>query len=79
MPTRFLINPAFDHQMYMNKSEDIITTDDYGYLNIPDDHHFYFMMDNTTLYMVTARRNDIAKTQMSIDFHSLKNRRILEE
>jgi hypothetical protein len=62
MPNRFLINPGFAHQMYMNKSEDILTTDDHGFLNIPDDHHFYCMMDNQTLYMVNARRNDMART-----------------
>ncbi len=55
--------------MSMNKSEDIISKDDYGFLNIPDDTHFYFMMDSKTLYMVDARRNDLAKTHLSINFN----------
>ncbi len=46
----------------------ITDKDDYGYLNIPDESHFYFMMNEDTLFMVDARRNDLAKTHMSIEF-----------
>jgi hypothetical protein len=60
--------------MQLNKKTDIVSTDDAGFLNIPDDFHFFFMMDINTLYMVNGRTNDLAKTTLSIDFHMLLDR-----
>ena len=54
--------------MKLNASEDLSGEDEYGYLNIPDEYHFYLMMSETNLYMVNARRNDLATTHLSIDF-----------
>ena len=72
LPSKFLINPSFNQMLLINKTEDIITTDEYGTLNIPDDHHFYFMMTQKTLFMVNARKNDLAKTHMSVDFKDIE-------
>jgi hypothetical protein len=74
LPNKFLVNPGFNHMLILNKTEDIISTDDHGYINIPDDHHFYFMITDTTLFMVNARKNDLARTHMSIDFKDLEER-----
>ena len=68
MPNKFLINSGFGFQMKLNASEDLSGEDEYGYLNIPDEYHFYLMMSETNLYMVNARRNDLATTHLSIDF-----------
>lgn len=56
----------------MDPNTNLTESDDYGYLNIPDDHHFYAMMTDETFYLVDARRNDLAKTHTSIDFKTLK-------
>lgn len=64
--------------MLLNATTDLITTDDWGYMAIPDDHHFFFMMDEFTLYMVNSRTNDLARTQLSVDFHMLKERELGE-
>jgi hypothetical protein len=74
LPSKFLVNPGFSHMLLLNRTEDIVTTDEFGTLNIPDDHHFYFMMTASTLYMVNARKNDLAKTHMSVDFKDLEDR-----
>lgn len=73
MPIRFLKNPAFYHQMEMDPNTDLKQSDAHGFLNIPDDHHFYAMMNEETFYLVDARRNDLARTHTSIDFKYLKD------
>ena len=64
----------FSHQMGQNKETDIVISDDYGFLNIPDEVHFYFMMNAKSLYMVNGRRNDLATTQISVSFDDLVER-----
>jgi len=58
--------------MYENPKTNLKEKDDWGYLNIPDNVHFYGMMNDQTLYLVQARRNDLAKTYLSIEFSWLK-------
>ena len=48
--------------MRLNASEDLEISDDYGFLNIPDEYNYYFMMSDQSLYMVNGRRNDLAVT-----------------
>ena len=60
----------------MNATEDLVTSDDHGYLNIPDQVHFYVMINKDSLYMVEARRNDLAKTYFTIQFNQLAPRSV---
>lgn len=78
LPSKFLVNTQFSHQMAINKEEDLISSDEYGYLNIPDEVHFYFMMNAKNLYMVNGRRNDLATTQISVAFLDLVERKFDE-
>lgn len=58
--------------MYEDPKTDLTEKDEYGFKNIPDNIHFYGMMNDQTLYLVQARRNDLAKTYLSIEFNLLK-------
>ena len=58
----FFVNDAFFEQQ-KRKCEDDGKTDGFGSINIPDNVHFFFALTKDTLFVLSSRRNDIAKTQ----------------
>lgn len=46
--------------------------DEFGYFDIPSDTHFFFILTKKTLYALSARRNDMAKTVKSLELSWLE-------
>ena len=65
----FFLNEAYYEQL--KKPFDISTKDSYGTIDIPDNIHFFFTLTKDSLYIISARRNDIAKTQEVLHISSL--------
>ena len=64
----------FDNEAYyeqMKRKVNLDQADDYGSLEIPDNLHFFFTLTKTALYIISARRNDIAKTQEVLQISSI--------
>lgn len=58
-PKTFFINQKFFHQFEAKNQYNILNTnikDEYGYINIPSQFYFFFVLSNETLYVINARR-----------------------
>lgn len=47
--------------------------DEFGAINIPDDQHFFGIMNDKTLYITTGRKNDVIRTYKSIEFEFIRD------
>ena len=58
IPNKFEFNPAYKAQFTWGKSPSFSDKDkdEFGWFNIIDDTHFFFILTKTTLYAVYARR-----------------------
>lgn len=70
--TEFTKNPAFSDQ----KQENVVDAekeDDCGPLDIPSLYHYYFYLTAEKLFIVSARRNSLAKTVKVLNLKHAKN------
>jgi len=69
IPNKFEYNVGYLAQFTWGRNPTFTDKDkdEWGFLNIPDDTHFFFILTRKTLYAMNARRNDIAKTYKSIE------------
>lgn len=74
-PTKFEFNQAY-YDQYNNFGKNASFTDkdkdDFGWFDIPDDTHYFFVLSPTTLYAISGRRNDVAKTYKSLELSWLE-------
>jgi len=52
----------------MKKTYDKTEKDDFGPIDIPDASHFFMTLTKDALYVLSARRNELAKTQEVLSF-----------
>lgn len=45
--------------------------DEYGPMDIPDNLHFFFVLTKKTVFALTARKNDLARTRKSLEIRWL--------
>lgn len=64
---QFNKNQAF-YEQATHKNYQNIAKDDYGVLEVPDSFHFFFYLTSDSLYIVSARKNSIAKTLKIVNF-----------
>ena len=69
--TNFYNNDAWEEQekRHYNKEE----SDEFGRIDIPDRVHFFAILTADAFYIVSARRNDLGKTQNVVPLKSLWN------
>ena len=58
IPTKFEYNPGYQAQFSYGRSPTFTDKDkdEWGFFNIPDDTHFFFVLNRKTLYATNARR-----------------------
>ncbi len=58
VPNKFEYNPAYAAQFAYGRKPtfDEKDKDQWGFFNIPDDTHFFFILTGKTLYVLSARR-----------------------
>lgn len=69
VPNKFEYNPSYLAQFSWGRKPGFTDKekDEFGFFNIPDDTHFFFILTKKSLFAVNARRNDIAKTYKSLE------------
>lgn len=65
----FEINQSY----FKGASSEQDEADEYGPINIPDDQHFFGIMNDKTLYITTGRKNDVIRTYKSIEFEFIRD------
>ncbi len=70
-PKAFYINPSYSLQFTDNRMVDSELRDTFGSVEIPDEYHFFMVLTYDSLYITTARRNDLTKTVDSVQIDSL--------
>ena len=55
-PSDFFKNMAFYEQMKSGLTLDLAKSDNVGYLNIPDEDHFFFILTENTLNVLSSRK-----------------------
>ncbi len=58
-PSKFEYNQAYYNQFIGGKNvsfDPAKDKDQYGWYDIPDDHHFFFVLTKKTLFVISARR-----------------------
>lgn len=70
-PKSFEFNSAFTAQMAGGVMPSRVK-DSYGFLDIPTETSFFFILTHKTLYVVSARKNGIAKTVKSLQISWIK-------
>lgn len=61
------------NQSYFKDADHDSKSDEWGPKNIPDDQHFFAIMNERTLYITTGRKNDVVRTYKSIDFEYIRD------
>ena len=55
-PKDFFKNMAFYEQMKNGQTLDLAKADSVGYINIPDEDHFFFILTENTLNVLSSRK-----------------------
>lgn len=56
VPNKFEYNPSYRAQFAYGKNGSCDDKDQWGFLNVPSDTHFFFVLTKTTLFAIGARR-----------------------
>lgn len=61
------------NQSFFKDADHDTKVDMWGPIAIPDDQHFFGIMNERTLYITTGRKNDVVRTYKSIDFEYIRD------
>jgi hypothetical protein len=73
-PREFFKNMAFYEQMKNGVTLDLTATDEVGYRNIPDEEHFFFILTDTSMNILSARKTNLARTMDVLNIDDIANR-----
>lgn len=78
---QFIKNPSYVHESPVRTINSAMASkyqDQWGSLYIPDPNSFFFYLSARKLYIVSARKNDMAETKAVLDFDPSKSQYITE-
>ena len=80
--SQFMKNPSYVQELSVVRNFNSPSTSNYqdrwGSLYIPDPNSFFFYLSSRKLYIVSARKNDMAETKAVLDFDPSKSQYITE-